>query len=108
MEGNGGNISLLQRIAKNPRVLSALTVGCIIAFGVMYVGQVNASATKGYEVRSLEAINRTLRQENDRLDIQIAKLRSVDSVKTRQAFLGLRPIAPTIFIKTGTNTIAVR
>lgn len=104
----GGRISLIRRIAKNPRVLSVLTVGCMLAFGVMYVAQVNSSATKGYAVRTLESQNRTLQQENDRLAMQIAKLRSVDSVKTRAAFLSLKPIAPAIFVKTNTNVVAVR
>lgn len=104
----GGKGTLLKRIAKNPRVLSVLTVGCMLAFGVMYVAQVNSSATKGYAMRTLESQNRALQQENDRLAMQIAKLRSVDSVKTRAAFLSLKPLAPAVFVKTNTNVVAVR
>jgi len=104
----GGKISLLRRVVKDTRVLSALTAGCMIAFGVMYVAQVNAAATKGYAIRELRERNVELRHERDRLDIQIAALRSVQSVKTREAFLGLRPIAPSAFVKTGSETVAVR
>lgn len=108
MEGQGGRLSLLRRVAKNPRVLSVLTVGCMLAFGVLYVGQVNASATKGYAIRELQQRNVELRHERDRLDMQIAKLRSVQSVKTREAFLGLRPLAPSAFVKAPSDTVAVR
>jgi hypothetical protein len=108
MEGAGGKLSLLRRVMKNPRVLSALTAGCMIAFGVMYVGQVNSAATKGYAIRDLRARNVELRHERDRLDMQIAKLRSVQSVKTREAFLGLRPLAPSAFVKVGSEVVAVR
>lgn len=102
----GGNI--FGKILKNPRVMSALSVGCMIAFGVMYVGQVNSSATKGYAIRALQEHNVELRHERDRLDMQIAKLRSLDSVTARQSFLGLKKIDHATFVKTGTNVVAVR
>lgn len=108
MEVQGGKLSLLRRVAKNPRVLSVLTAGCMIAFGVLYVGQVNAAATKGYAIRDLHERNVELRHERDRLEMQIAKLRSVQSVKTREAFLGLRPIVPSAFVQVGSDAVAVR
>ncbi len=108
MEVQGGKLSLLRRVIKNPRVLSVLTAGCMIAFGVLYVGQVNAAATRGYAIRDLQVRNVELRHERDRLDMQIAKLRSVQSVKTREAFLGLRPLAPSAFVKVGSDVVAVR
>ncbi len=108
MEVQGGKLSLLRRVVKNPRVLSALTAGCMIAFGVLYVGQVNAAATKGYAIRELQERNVELRHERDRLDMQIAKLRSVQSVKTREAFLGLHSLAPSAFVKVGSDVVAVR
>lgn len=108
MEVQGGKLSLLRRVAKSPRVLSVLTAGCMIAFGALYVGQVNSAATKGYAIRELQERNVALRHERDRLEMQIARLRSVESVKTREAFLGLRAIAPSAFVKTSTDVVAVR
>ncbi len=108
MEGVGGRLSLVKRVLKNPRVLSVLTIGCMLAFGTLYVGQVNAAATKGYTIRELQHRNVTLRHERDRLDMQIAKLRSVQSVKSREAFLGLQPLTPTAFVNTNTDVVAVR
>ena len=108
MEGQGGRLSLVKRVVKNPRVLSMLTIGCMLACGTLYVGQVNAAATKGYYIRELQQRNVTLRHERDRLDMQIAKLRSVERVKSREAFLGLQPVAPVAFVKTSTDSVAVR
>lgn len=108
MNVTGGKISLLKRIVQNPRVITVLTVGAILSFGVLYVGQVNAAATKGYFMRDLQEENTTLRQECDRLDIQVAKLRSVHSIKSREAFLGLTPLAPKAFVKIDSDTVAVR
>lgn len=107
MEVQGGKTSLFA-VLKNPRVMSALTIGCILAFGVLYVGQVNASATKGYAVRSLQRKNIELRQERDRLDIAIARLRSLDSVTARESFLGLKKMDPVTFVTTGPHGVAVK
>ncbi len=107
MEVQGGKTSIVA-VLKNPRVMSALTVGCILAFGVLYVGQVNASATKGYAVRALEKKNIELRQERDRLDITIAKLRSLDSVTARESFLGLKKMDHASFVTSGPHIVAVR
>lgn len=108
MEGQGGRLSLIRRVVKNPQVLSVLTIGCMLACGTLYVGQVNAAATKGYQIRELQQRNVTLRHERDRLDMQIAKLRSVESVKSREAFLGLQPVGPTAFVQARTDIVAVR
>ena len=80
----------------------------MLAFGTLYIAQVNNAATKGYAVRALKEKNVELRHERDRLDIQIAKLRSIDSVTARESFLGLKKIEQISFIKTGSNVVAVR
>ena len=107
MEVQGGK-NIFIRAIKNPRVMSVLSVGCMLAFGVLYVGQVNSAATKGYAVRDLQAKNVELRHEGARLEMQIAKLRSLDSVKARESFLGLKKLSPSTFVKTGPDVVAVR
>ena len=96
------------RALKSPRVMSVLSVGCMLAFGVLYVGQVNSAATKGYAVRALQEKNVELRHESARLEMQIAKLRSLDSVKARESFLGLKKIEHATFVKSGADVVAVR
>ena len=108
MEVQGGGKNIFIKILKNPRVLRVLSVGCMLAFGVLYVGQVNSAATKGYAVRSLKEKNIELRQERDRLDIRIARLRSIDSVTARESFLGLQKIEHATFVKPTANVVAVR
>jgi hypothetical protein len=107
MEG-GGRLSLLKKIIANPRVVTAITAGSMLAFGVLYVGQVNAAATKGYAIRELQAKNRELRRQNERLDMQIAKLRSVHSVTSREVFLGFIPLSPSAFVRVESGIVAVR
>lgn len=92
----------------NPKVINVLTIGFIIAFGILYIGQVNAAATKGYAIRDLERQNTSLRQEREHLDVEIARLRSLDSVTKREAFLGLTKVQNVKYIVSGKDTVALR
>lgn len=86
-------------VFQHPRVMNVLTIGTVLALGIFYVGQVNASATKGYAMRDLEQENRALQQECDQLEMEIAHLRSVDSIRTREVFLGFQKIDQVRFLK---------
>ena len=108
VQKGGKTQNIFLRIIKNPQAMSVLSVGCMLAFGVLYIAQVNNSATKGYAVRELKEKNIELRHERDRLDIKIARLRSIDSVTARESFLGLQKIERTTFVKTGSDVVAVR
>lgn len=102
----GGNI--FTRVLKNTKARNALCIGGMLAFGVLYVGQVNSAATKGYAIRDLQERNIVLRHERDRLDMHVAKLRSLDSVKARESFLGLKKMDQVTFVQTGVEVVAVR
>jgi len=103
----GGKIGFVERL-KNPKVMNVLTIGFILAFGILYIGQVNAAATKGYAIRDLERQNEHLRQDRERLDIEIARLRSLDSVTTREQFLGLVKVQHVEYIEVGKDSLALR
>lgn len=92
----------------NPRVLNSITVGFIVALGVLYIGQVNASAAKALAVRDLEDKNQALHVEAQRLDAQIDSLRSLESVMQRQQFLGLVDVQRTSYIRSVSGAVALR
>ncbi len=93
---------------KGGRVRNVLCIGGMLAFGVLYVGQVNSAATKGYAIRDLQERTIELRHERDRLEMHVAKLRSLDSVKARESFLGLKKVNQVTFVQTGVEVVAVR
>lgn len=103
----GGNVRFVDRF-RNPKVINVLTIGFIIAFGILYIGQVNAAATKGYAIRDLERHNESLRQEREHLDVEIARLRSMNSVMAREKFLGLTKVERVEYIVTGSDELALR
>lgn len=96
------------RVLAHPKALNALAVGFMVALGVLYIGQVNASATKALAVRQLEDRNVMLRVEMQRLDAKIDKLRSLDSVMQRQQFLGLVPAASVEYVTVTSGAVALR
>ncbi len=92
----------------NAKVINTLLLGFMVALGVLYIGQVNASATKAMAVRQLEDKQHLLQVDAQRLDVKIDKLRSLDSVMQRQQFLGLVPAQSIDYVMVGADTVALR
>lgn len=91
-----------------PKVMNTIMAGCILALGVLYIGQVNASANKALQVSALEKHNQTLHVDTQRLAAKIDELRSLDSVMQRQQLLGLVHVDTTDYIRTGQDAVALR
>lgn len=91
-----------------PRVMNTIMAGCILALGILYIGQVNASANKALQVSALEKQNQTLSVDTQRLAAKIDELRSLDSVMQRQQLLGLVQVDTTAYIRTGLDEVALR
>lgn len=102
---SGGKISA---VLHDKRVLRVFMVALTIAFGVLYVVQVNAASTKGFTMRDLEKYNQELRQENEKLAAEVDRLRSLASVSEREAFLGLIKINQVTYIKARNTEVALR
>ena len=62
---------------------------CIALFGVLYLFEVNAVSTQGFAISDLEDTITVLEQENRKLNVQIASYRSMDSIESRLADMGL-------------------
>lgn len=93
---------------RNTKLLNPLMLGIIVALGVLYIGQVNASASKALTLRRLEDGRADLALENERLHAKIADLRSLDSVMQRQQFLGLVKAETISYISTAPSAVALR
>lgn len=93
---------------RNTKVLNTLMIGVIVALGVLYIGQVNASASKALALRALEEQKDDVALENTRLNAKIAELRSLDSVLQRQQFLGLVKVENISYISGGPSSVALR
>lgn len=95
-------------VVSDRRVWRVFMVAMTLAFGVLYVVQVNAASTKGFTMRDLETKNQALQQENEKLAAEIDRLRSLDSVSERQAFLGLVKLQNVTYLKVASSDVALR
>lgn len=105
MFNQGGKI---HAIVHDQRVMKVIMLALTLAFGILYVVQVNAASTKGFTMRDLDSHNQELRRENDRLAAEIDRLRSLASVSERETFLGLVKMRNVTYIKAGSGEVALR
>ncbi len=78
---------------------SLLCVTIIFAF--LYIWQVNISATHGYAMRDLENDITEARHRDERLQYEVSRLQSVDSVTNRVQMLGLTKIDNVNYVTVG-------
>jgi cell division protein FtsB len=95
-------------VIHDQRVLRVIMLALTLAFGILYVVQVNAASTKGFTLRDLEQANQDMRRENDKLAAEIDRLRSLASVSERETFLGLVKLQNVTYIKAGNSEVALR
>lgn len=89
-------------------VSRACVVACVALFAILYVAQTGASAARGYEVSDLERRIQTLSQETGSLDVQIATHRSMESIQTRLASLGMVPVTDVAYLSAVGTAVARR
>ena len=67
-----------------------LLIGAVIVvMGVVYLVQINALATKGYQIRELESQLAQLEEEKSDLELESLELQSMGSIKDKVADLGM-------------------
>ncbi|OGB73836.1 hypothetical protein A3K24_03395 [candidate division Kazan bacterium RIFCSPHIGHO2_01_FULL_44_14] len=75
------NFNLGRRIRMRPMSLTYLAVGTFFVVGFIYVVVVNVVSNKGTELRMLEIENGNLANDNDRLDVEAARLKSLSVIE---------------------------
>ncbi len=82
-------INLNFNFLTNRKAIGALVVVLIIFVGMVYAIQINDLATKGFAVRSLENEIAKLKEENQKLSLQLTELQTMNNVKMRAQSLNL-------------------
>ena len=72
--------------------LNFLLVVLICIFGVIYIFEVNNVATQGYQIRDLEQKAQELRENNEKLKLKEAELRSMYNIEQKTKDLNM--VAP--------------
>lgn len=73
---------------------------------VAYLGIINISAVKGYEIREIENEISELRKENKRLQIQVAELNSSYNIKGELEGLNMVEAEDVVYISESGQSVA--
>ena len=82
----------------NLKKLNILIGVMIVSSGVTYLVQINALATKGYQIKALEQRVSELKEEKEDLELQSLGLQAMGSVKDKVADLGMVEITDTDYL----------
>lgn len=85
-----------------------MLVCTILFFGFLYIWQTNTVSTKGYALTDLERKVEELKQENSRLQVEIAKHTSMQSVQQRLQTTDLVAITDVQYVRPVGTAVAKR
>lgn len=76
--------------------------------GITYLVLVNKTATQGFIERDLEKHIQTIQSENGKLEVQLAEMRSLETVKARIASEVYEPIARIHYFDAVAPVVAIK
>jgi len=80
----------------------------VLIFGVLYILKTTSVSTKGYMISDLEKQVATLEYENRKMDVEVAKLKSMQSLQERIASTDLVAVANVDYLNVLDGSVAVR
>jgi len=84
--------SIMPKVKVGPATLGVVTLVIILLMSLLYLIQANSTATKGFEIeKEQERINK-LESQGEKLELEMAKLRSTKELETLPEKLNLKPL----------------
>lgn len=80
----------------------------VLVFGVLYILKTTSVSTKGYIISDLEKQVATLEYENRKMDVEVAKLKSMQSLQERIASTDLVAVANVDYLNVLDGAVARR
>lgn len=84
--------SILPNIKIGPTTMGVITVVIILLMSLLYLIQANSTATKGYEIEKEQEKIRKLESQAEKLELEMAKLRSTKELNSIPEKLNLKPL----------------
>lgn len=105
---NAGNLFEKIHAVASTKWSKGVVFAAIVLMGLLYVVQMNMTATKGYEIRELERSIAALEKESKTLKLQSLELQSMDRVIAQLATAQLVQARPDGFINPAASAVATR
>ena len=85
-----------------------LVVFLCLAVAAIYLGIINVSAVKGYEIKKVEQKIEELKKENKQLQIQEAELNSFYNIKDNIGNLNMVEVKDVVYIDDNEGAVALK
>ena len=72
-------------------LINCTCLALVIVLGAAYIIQINSTVAQGYEMRELETKIQKMSLENQRMEVQVRKTKSLENVERNVKMLGLVP-----------------
>ena len=80
------------KIKIGPATLGIITIVIILLMSLLYLVQANSTATKGYEIEKEQERINTLNSQSEKLELEMAQLRSTKQLDGLSDKLNLKPV----------------
>lgn len=81
------------------KVLNLSILAAIIFFGFLYLFEVNALGTKGYQIRSMEQQIRQVQEDQKNLQLKVSDLQSITRIQQQAQSLNFVPTSNITYLK---------
>ncbi|MCX6811771.1 MAG: hypothetical protein NT039_03715 [Candidatus Berkelbacteria bacterium] len=75
-----------------PVSLKFITIAILAALTLLYLGVANGSATKGYSLKALEEEKTKIEAQNERLEVEAARQKSLKEIENKNKDSGMVPV----------------
>jgi hypothetical protein len=82
-----------------PVSLKFITIAILAVLTLLYLAQANRSATKGYSLKSLDEEKTKIEAQNERLEVEAARLKTLKEIQDRTKDSGMVPVDTVNFEK---------
>lgn len=84
--------ALMPKLQVGPATLGIITIVIILLMSLLYLVQANSTATKGYEIEKQQDRIKTLSSQAEKLELEMARLRSTKELDGLPEKLNLKPL----------------
>ncbi len=108
LNDNSRKHTIGREIKIGPLSLQFVTIIFLAILALFYLAQSTQSATRNYKLQELEDQKNKLEQENQRLEIESVRLKSLNEIKNGTQSLNLEPAKESGYITPSDNNTARR
>jgi len=92
--------------AAHTKLVNIITFSFVILLGMLYIIQVNNSASQGYKIRDLQSGIHQLSSANEQARLEIHKAQSLENVQRSVKMFGMVPAVQAVYVESQGNVVA--